>query len=80
MQTPNPNFEHARDVYLQLLKLTPDDYTVYNNLACNRAVTAQQALEYGQKAYQLMHDQHTFEPLVAGAWCSPATNATWTWA
>ena len=65
MQDPDPNNDRAREIYLQLLKVTPNDYTIYNNLACNRSVPAPDALQYGKKAYDLMQQQHTFEPLVA---------------
>ena len=65
MQTPDPDLARARDIDLQLLKLTPDDYRIYNNLACNTAVDSKDSLDYSRKAFSLMQQQHTFEPLVA---------------
>jgi hypothetical protein len=65
MQTPDPDNARAKDIFLQLLRLTPDDYKVYNNLACNPAATAQESLEYGKKAYDLMLQNRVYEPLVA---------------
>ncbi len=75
VQDADPNNEsRAREIYLQLLKVTPNDYTIYNNLACNRSVPAPDALQYGKKAYDLMQQQHTFEPLVADTWLEPWFN------
>ena len=65
MQPPDPDLARARDIDLQLLKLTPDDYRIYNNLACNTAVDSKDSLDYSRKAFSLMQQQHTFEPLVA---------------
>jgi tetratricopeptide (TPR) repeat protein len=65
MQLPDPDQNKSRELYLQLLKLRPNDYKIYNNLACNKSVSSADALEYGRKAYELMQEAHTFEPLVA---------------
>ncbi len=65
MQTPDPDAGRSRDIYQQLLKITPDDFRIYNNLACNRAVDAKDALEYGRRAFELMQKANLFEPLVA---------------
>jgi tetratricopeptide (TPR) repeat protein len=65
MQTPDPNFDKARDLYLQLLRLRPDDYRIYNNLACNPQVSAADSLDYSHKAFDLMQKTGNYDPLVA---------------
>jgi tetratricopeptide (TPR) repeat protein len=60
-----PDHARAKELFLQLLQLRPDDFRVYNNLACNTAVSAEDVLKYSQKAYELMQQNQSFEPLVA---------------
>jgi len=60
-----PDHARAKELFLQLLQLRPDDFRIYNNLACNTAVSAEDVLKYSQKAYQLMQQNQSFEPLVA---------------
>ncbi len=71
MQTPDPDYARARDIFLQLLKLRPDDYRIFNNLACNPTVSPPESLDYSRKAYEKMTQQHVYEPLVADTygWC-----------
>src|SRR5262249_28457150 len=64
MIDPDPDSKRARSIYDQLAKIRPDDYTVWNNLACLPDMTPQQSLEYSQKAWELMMRTGRPEPYV----------------
>ena len=68
--TANPPMtDKAMDVFQQILKRRPDDYMSMNNIACMYADNAQpsqpeKALEYSQKAYDLVLKSGKVEPLI----------------
>ena len=54
----------AKEIYQRLTKLRPDDFTVWNNLACLKDISPEQSLEYSQKAVELMRRTGRQEPYV----------------
>jgi tetratricopeptide (TPR) repeat protein len=65
-----PQVEKSEKAYRELLKINPDDLTSLNNLACLLAESTtpprpQEALEYSQRAYDLMTRRGQLEPLLA---------------
>jgi tetratricopeptide (TPR) repeat protein len=64
MIDPDPDTEKAKAIYQRLAKIRPDDFTVWNNLACMRDISPQQSLEYSQKAVDLMRKTGRPEPYV----------------
>ena len=61
---PGRDDSKAQEAYLKLTKLRPDDFAVWNNLACLESLSPQDALSYAQKAKDLMEKSGRVEPLV----------------
>ena len=68
MIDPDPQMDKAKSIYQRLTKIRPDDYLVWNNLACMRDITPAQSLEYSQKAVDLMRRSGKPEPYVLDTW------------
>jgi len=64
MVDPDPDMKKAKAIYERLTTLRPDDYLVWNNLACMRDITPAQSLEYSQRAVDLMRRTGKPEPYV----------------
>jgi Tfp pilus assembly protein PilF len=61
---PGADMSKAKDAYLQLVQLKPDDYVAWNNLACIKGLSPEESLKYSQNAYDKMQKANVNEPYV----------------
>lgn len=61
---PGRDDSKAQDAYLKLTELRPDDFVVWNNLASLESLPPEKALEYSQKARDLLAKANRIEPYV----------------
>lgn len=58
------DFSKAKSALVALTKLLPEDFAIWNNLACIETNSPAETLEYSKKAYELMQRSRRAEPLV----------------
>ena len=61
---PDPDLAKAKELYLQLVKLRPDDFQAWNNLASNKLIKPEESVQYSQKAYDAMQKANVVDPNV----------------
>jgi len=61
---PDPNLLKSKELYKRLLELRPDDVTTLNNLSCNPLNSLDEAMQYSQRAYDLLVKQNVQQPYI----------------